>query len=410
MTSQEKPTHAPMDQFPYLDGVLQVNGRRIQDIIEQVGTPCYLYDRNLIDVRVKELRASLPSEIHLHYAMKANPMPEIVEHLGQQTDGIDVASHGELSVALACDNDAKNISFAGPGKSQQDLLAAIEAGVIINVESESELNRIVGISENQHKRARIAFRVNPDFELKGSGMTMGGGAKPFGIDAEKIPTLLQSPLLTLVDFQGFHIFWGSQNLSPELIIDAHNKTFALARRLSKELSTPPKWLNIGGGLGVPYFPGERRLNLAPISANLEQLLDEYQEFQNTEIVMELGRYLVAESGLYVCEIIERKDSRGETFLITNGGLHHHLSASGNFGQVIRKNYPVGIATRAPNSITEIVSVVGPLCTPLDLLAHKMRLPVSEPGDLFVIYQSGAYGFSASPQRFLSHPLAAELLI
>lgn len=410
MTNREKPIHAPMDQFPYTDGLLQINGRSIRDITEQINTPCYLYDRSLIDTRVNELRAALPPAIHLHYAMKANPMAQVVEYLGQRTDGIDVASHGELSVALASGIDAKDISFAGPGKSQQDLLAAITAGVIINVESESELSRIVKISAAQDTLARVAFRINPDFELKGSGMTMGGGAKPFGIDAEKIPELLKSPLLALVDFQGFHIFWGSQNLKPELIIDAHNKTFALARRLCKELSSPPKWLNIGGGLGVPYFPGEQRLDLTPICANLEQLLAQYQEFKNTEIVMELGRYLVAESGLYVCEVIERKESRGETFLITNGGLHHHLSASGNFGQVIRKNYPVGIATRPSDSDTEIVSVVGPLCTPLDLLAQKMRLPVSESGDLVVIYQSGAYGFSASPQQFLSHPLAEEQLI
>jgi diaminopimelate decarboxylase len=214
-----------------------------------------------------------------------------------------------------------------------------------------------------------------------------------------------------LEFMGFHIFSGSQNLRPEAIIEAQSKTFELAFRLADSAPSPVRWLNIGGGLGVPYFPGEQRIELTAIADNLAPLLALSQErLPGAEIVMELGRYFVAESGIYVCEVVDKKVSRGETFLITNGGLHHHLAVSGNFGQVIRKNYPVCIGNRVLSEETEVVSVVGPLCTPLDILADKMALPVAHPGDLFVVFQSGAYGYSASPRDFLSHPHPVEVFL
>jgi diaminopimelate decarboxylase len=322
-----------------------------------------------------------------------------------------VASAGELAVALATGTDPRNISFAGPGKSGADLAAAVAAGVIINMESEGEMARIAAIARESGTVPPVAIRINPDFELKTSGMKMGGGPKPFGVDAERVPAMLEALGSLPLDFMGFHIFSGSQNLRPEAIIEAQTKTFQLAFRLAEAAPIPLRWLNIGGGLGVPYFPGEQRLDLAPIAANLEPLLTEAQErLPGAEIVMELGRYLVAEAGIYVCQVVDRKVSRGETFLITNGGLHHHLAASGNFGQVIRKNYPVCIGNRVASPVPEPVSVVGPLCTPLDILADKMALSPAYPGDLVVVFQSGAYGYSASPLDFLSHPHPAQVLL
>ena len=241
---------------------------------------------------------------------------------------------------------------------------------------------------------------------------MAGGPKPFGVDAERVPAMLAELGTLPLEFMGFHIFCGSQNLRPEAIVEAQTKTFELAFRLAESAPGPVRWLNIGGGLGVPYFPGEQRLNLASIAANLGPLLATARErLPEAEIVMELGRYLTAEAGIYVCEVVDKKVSRGETFLITNGGLHHHLAASGNFGQVIRKNYPVCIGNRvAVDETAEIASVVGPLCTPLDILADKMALSPANVGDLVVIFQSGAYGFSASPQPFLSHPSPREIFL
>ncbi|MGY8870348.1 MAG: hypothetical protein ACKVJE_07900, partial [Pseudomonadales bacterium] len=301
--------------------------------------------------------------------------------------------------------------FAGPGKTDAELKSAVAAGIIINMESEGEMERIAQIGDAISVLPNVSIRVNPDFELKTSGMKMGGGPKPFGVDAERVPDMLQRCGQLNLNFKGFHIFSGSQNLRPEAIIEAQTKTFALAYRLAEFAPQPITWLNIGGGLGIPYFPGEATLPLSEIAENLKPLIKEAQErLPEAEIVMELGRYFVGEAGLYVSEVVECKESRGEKYAITNGGLHHHLSASGNFGQIIRKNYPVCIANRVTSQTTEKVNIVGPLCTPLDIIADKTVLPEVCIGDLIAVYQSGAYGLSASPRDFLSHPHPAEILV
>ncbi len=401
-----------MSQFPSANGELLINGQPLSRIAARVGrTPFYAYDRSLLDARVAQLRAALPSAVKLHYAMKANPMPALVCHMAGLVDGIDVASAGELLVALDAGADPREISFAGPGKSETELKQAVAAGILINVESFREVPLLAHIQQALGLPARVAVRVNPDFELKSSGMKMGGGPKQFGVDAEQVPQLLAAIGEAGLAFEGFHLFAGSQNLKAEAIIEAQQKSFALACRLAADAPAPVRFLNLGGGFGIPYFPGEQPLELAPIGANLTSLVSEAATaLPAAEIVIELGRYLVGEAGLYVTRVLDKKVSREHTYLVTDGGLHHHLSASGNFGQVIRKNYPTAIGNRMGSEHTEAVSVVGPLCTPLDLLAERMNLPAAEPGDLVVIYQSGAYGASASPQRFLGHPAVTEVLV
>lgn len=407
-----RPVHAPMAQFPVVDGCLSIGGVPLPVLAARVGrTPFYAYDRVLIAARVAELRAALPAGIELHYAMKANPMPAVVQLLAGLVDGLDVASAGELQVALDTGIDAREISFAGPGKRDAELRAAIAAGITINLESFGETERVARIGDELGLHPSVAVRVNPDFELKAAGMKMGGGAKPFGVDAELVPELLARIGSLDLRFRGFHLFWGSQSLRAETIVDAHRQTFALGLRLADAAPAPVELFNIGGGFGIPYFPGETRLDLAPIADNLETLLPQLAARQpQARPVIELGRYLVGEAGIYVCEVLDRKVSRGQVYLVTDGGLHHHLAASGNFGQVIRKNYPVAIGTRMDSPATEIASVVGPLCTPLDLLGERMALAAAEPGDLVVVFQSGAYGRSASPAGFLSHPACAEVLV
>jgi len=386
-------------------------GRRLTDIAAEVGsTPFYAYERRAISERVAELRRQLPSGLQLHYAMKANPMPAVVAHLVPLVDGLDVASAGELEVALAAGGAARTISFAGPGKTMLDLERALAAGITVNVESPGELRRLAALAATTGRKGRVAIRVNPDFELKTSGMKMAGGPKQFGIDAEQVPALLAS-LPKSLEFVGFHIFSGSQNLSSAAIVESQTKTVELAASLAKSAPGPVQTLNIGGGFGIPYFPNEAPLDLAPIGANLEVLLPRCGRLlPGAEIVIELGRYLVGEAGIYVCRVIDRKVSRGQTFLVTDGGLHHHLAASGNFGQVLRKNYPVLIGNKVRGAEREVASVVGPLCTPLDLLADRVDLARADEGDLVVVLQSGAYGLTASPLGFLSHPRPAEVLL
>ena len=406
------PAHVPMSQFAWADGELIVGGHKLSVLAERVGqTPFYAYDRGLLRARVAQLRAALPASVKLHYAMKANPMAAVVGLMAGLVDGIDVASAGELQVALNAGADPAEISFAGPGKRDIELRQAVAAGVLVNVESARELPVLAEASARLGLPARVAVRVNPDFELKGSGMKMGGGPKQFGIDTEQLPELRAEIGRLGLAFEGFHLFAGSQNLRPESICEAQLKSYELALRLAELAPLPVKFLNLGGGFGIPYFPGEQVLDLAPISANLHALVARAAtELPQCEMVIELGRYLVGEAGVYVSRVVDKKVSRGQVYLVTDGGLHHHLAASGNFGQVVRKNYPATIVSRSASTATEQASVVGPLCTPLDLLADRMDLPVAEIGDLAVIFQSGAYGRSASPEGFLGHPACVEVLV
>jgi len=326
-------------------------------------------------------------------------------------DGIDVASAGELKVALDAGTDPTEVSFAGPGKRDVELRQSVAAGVLVNVESARELRVLSAVTRETGLPARVALRVNPDFELKGSGMKMGGGPKQFGVDVDLVPELLAMINRLGLSFEGFHLFAGSQNLRAESICEAQQKSYELALRLAAEAPSPVRYLNLGGGFGIPYFPGEKRLEIGPIGANLRAICERaHGELPGAAIVIELGRYLVGEAGIYVTRIVDRKVSRGTVFLVTDGGLNHHLSASGNFGQVVRKNYPVTIGNRADSAVRQVASVVGPLCTPLDLLADQMELPVAEVGDLVVVFQSGAYGASASPHAFLGHPACGEVLV
>ena len=411
-TPREKPVHAPMDQFPVVNGELTVGGISLTRLADRVGqTPFYAYDRALLTRRVQDLRATLPTAIKLHYAMKANPMPAVVDHMARLVDGLDVASGRELRVALDSGANPHEISFAGPGKSHQELRQAVAAGILINIESFREVAELAAIRQATGWHVRVAVRVNPDFELKSSGMKMGGGPKQFGVDAEQVPELLAEIGRSGLAFEGFHLFVGSQNLRAESIVETQRKCFDLALRLAESAPSPVRFLNLGGGFGIPYFPGEQRLDLAPIAANLAIIAEEAAvKLPGAELVIELGRYFVGEAGLYVCKVVDRKVSRGHTYLVTDGGLHHHLSASGNFGQVIRKNYPAAVGNRMDAPLGEAVSVVGPLCTPLDLLADRMALPEARPGDLIALYQSGAYGATASPRGFLSHPDLVEVLV
>jgi len=404
--------HAEMRQFPVQDDCLQLGGIGLTRLAERVGgTPFYAYERSHIQSRVALLREMLPTGLHLHYAVKANPMPALVQMMARLVDGFDVASAGEMKTALDAGMPPACISFAGPGKRTAELRSAVAAGVLLHLESEEEMLRVARIGELLGMTPKVVVRVNPEFALKHAGMKMGGGAHQFGVDAERVPAMLRKLGRLGMEFQGFHLFCGAQNLSAKAIGEAQRLCIELGLRLAEHAPAPMRLLNIGGGFGVPYFPGEKALQLPLVAEGLhEATLALSAASPQTQLVLELGRYLVAEGGIYVCRVLERKLSHGQVFLITDGGLHHHLAASGNFGQVIRKNYPVAIGNRMHAGPREIATVVGPLCTPLDMLADNMELARAEPGDYVVVFQSGAYGLSASPSGFLSHPLPLEVLV
>jgi diaminopimelate decarboxylase len=396
------------------DTALRLGGVPVDLLAERVGsTPFFVYDRGALTERIALLRAALPADLQLSYAVKANPMPAVVQHLAGLVDALDVASADEMRVALDTPTPASRVSFAGPGKTPAELRRAIASGVTLELESFTEARRAAEIGAELGIRPHAAVRVNPDFRIKGSGMRMGGGAQQFGVDAELVPELLEEIAATDLDFHGFHIFAGSQNLNAEVLCEAQRKTVELALVLAEHAPGPVRYLNVGGGFGIPYFEKDTPLDLAAVGANLEALLRDVVRpalGEAARVVTELGRYIVGEAGHYVTRVIDRKISRGKTFLVVDGGMHHQLAASGNLGQVIRRNYPVSIGTAADRAALETVSVVGCLCTPLDLLADDATLPEAGIGDLVVVHQAGAYGLTASPTAFLSHPAPAEVLV
>ncbi|MBL8657411.1 MAG: pyridoxal-dependent decarboxylase, exosortase A system-associated [Altererythrobacter sp.] len=396
--------------FATLDGELAIGGLTASALASG-GTPCFAYSRSMIEARMAALRAVMPERISIHYAIKANSFSPILELMSQLCDGLDIASGAELAMALAAGAQAARISFAGPGKTDAELEAAISAGVTLNLESEGEAERALACAERLGARPRLAIRVNPDFDLRGSGMKMGGGARPFGVDAERVPALARRIIAAGCEWRGLHIFAGSQALDAEAVIAAQGATLDLAARLAEEIGAPLPALNLGGGFGIPYFAGDIPLDIGRVGEALAGRCAALPPaLAGAELAIELGRYLVGEAGVYLTRIVDRKESRGETFLVTDGGLHHQLAASGNFGTVVRRNYPLAIATRFDAEATEVANVVGCLCTPLDRLAERAALPRAEVGDLVAVFCAGAYGASASPADFLGHGRAREMLV
>ncbi|MES2989332.1 MAG: pyridoxal-dependent decarboxylase, exosortase A system-associated [Pseudomonadota bacterium] len=373
-------------------------------------TPLYVYDFAIIAARMKTLRKAMPKTLDIHYAIKANPLPKLLAAIVPLVDGLDVASVGEMDKALDV-MAPDRVSFAGPGKRDFELEAAIHSGVTINVESFAEAQRALLIGKEINRRPRLAVRVNPDFELRGSGMKMGGRASPFGVEAEYVPELVQLIVKGGADWRGFHIFAGSQSLDTQAIIDTQAETLKLAARLAEAAGVNPPLVNLGGGFGIPYFPGDTPVDVAAIGKALAKALKKLPEsLTDTRFAIELGRWIVGESGVYLARVIDRKISGGETFLIVDGGLNHHLAATGNFGTVVKRNYPVAVAHRMADAAEEVVTIVGPLCTPLDRLADRVALPTAHVGDVIAIFASGAYGASASPSAFLGHAPVREMLI
>jgi len=393
------------------DGMLLIGGRRADNLVAEAGdTPLFVYDPALIDRKIARFRAAFAG-VHLHFAIKANSYAPLLRHVSTKVDGLDIASGGELDFVVDAGADPAAVSFAGPGKRDADLEAAIKVGVTLNCESEGEVERALAIGAGLGRTPRLAVRVNPDFEIKGSGMRMGGGAKPFGVDAARVPALVRRIIDGGADWRGFHIFAGSQALDADALIEAQRATLALAAELATLAGGSPPLVNLGGGFGIPHFHGEQALNVEKVAAALAtELSNRQQILENTQFSIELGRWLVGECGVYLTRIVDRKTSHGKTFLVTDGGMQHQLAASGNFGQIVRRNYPVAIATRFDVEAEEEVNIVGCLCTPLDRLADDVLMPRAEVGDLVAVFLAGAYGLSASPQAFLAQQQAREMIV
>jgi diaminopimelate decarboxylase len=399
--------------FSASQGELQIGGVPVSRIAEDFGTPVFVYDVSVMQRKWELLRSTFP-RFEIYYSAKANPNLNILAFFLAQGAGLEIASAGELYQAGEAGCTADRLLFAGPGKTPAEIYLAITEGVgEIHAESMRELDRIATIAASLHRKAPVAIRVNPEADAQGGAMRMGGKAAPFGIDEELLDTALDFALSQpSLEFRGIHLFAGTQILDHEVLLAQYRKGVQVAKRVSDRLGKPLHSLDFGGGLGVPYFPNERPLDMKALSAGLADLEREIAAdpgFAGTRLVVEPGRYLIAEAGVYLARVLDVKVSRGKKFVILDGGMNHHLAASGNLGQTIKRNFPIAVANKWDEPENEVVEVVGPLCTPLDTLARAVTLPHVEVGDIIAVFQSGAYARAASPLGFLSHPSPPEVM-
>lgn len=395
---------------------LVVGDHSVAALAAQFGTPLYIYDAEAMRANFRTLAAAVSGFADIHYSVKANPDPAVIALFLAEGAGVEIASLGEYRRAIAAGARPEQILFAGPGKRRAELEAVVDGGIgEIHVETLEEIDRLEAIGAARDRRIDIAIRINPVASAQGGAMRMGGKPTAFGFDEEDVVAILAyiaaRPHLRLT---GLHVFAGTQILDAEVLLTQWAHGLDLAVRVAAIAGHPLRTIDLGGGLGIPYFEGDATLDLARVADGIPALLARKSAsagIADARVVIEPGRYLAGPGGLYVAEVNAVKVSRGSTFVITDGGMHHHLAASGNLGQVVKRDYPLVTPARmAEAPAAQPVSVVGPLCTPLDTLARKAVLPQLRSGDLVAILQSGAYGLTASPNGFLSHDPPAEVLV
>jgi len=396
------------------DGELLVGKMKISLLAARYGTPLFVYDRDVVEQKYSALRHALPGRFAISYSVKANPNPAFLRYFLEKGCGLEIASAGEFLLAQNAGCAPEKILFAGPGKTEAELKLVITKGIgEIHAESALEIERISVVSREAGRRTRVALRVNPNEEAQGGAIRMGGKSAPFGVDEEQMdPLVLRIASDPHLEFCGIHLFVGTQILDHGLLLDQYRKALEIGRHAASLVSAPLPTLDFGGGLGIPYFLGDSELDMRQFRAGLKALIDGTRGecFVNTKFMVEPGRFLVGEAGLYVTRITDIKTSRGKKYLILDGGMNHHLAASGNLGQVIKRNFPMAILNKLDSPETDTVDVVGPLCTPLDTLGRAVQCPAAGVGDLVGIFQSGAYARTASPIGFLSHPSPPEVWV
>jgi diaminopimelate decarboxylase len=392
---------------------LCVGDASFEEIAERFGTPFYLYDLDGVRERAAAVKRAFGNSIELLYAVKANPNPELLRGIRDSVDGLDIASTGELRRAIAAGFRPDGISFAGPGKTRAELRESLRSGVgIISVESLRELHDLKELAEMEGVRAPVTIRINPALTVKEFAVKMGGKATQFGIDeedaGEAADFLRANP--HCFDVLGIHVYAGTQCLDEQALAAGLADTLRIAAEMRERHGIECRVINVGGGFGVSYYDEGRALDLALLSGLYNEEFDRYRREtgSNPRFLLELGRYLVAEAGIYVARVVSEKRSRGEQFYVLDGGMNHHLAASGNLGATLRKNYLVRNLSR-PGAEKKTCTLVGPLCTPLDLMGKGVAVESPEVGDLVGFLNSGSYGYSASPLLFLGHHLPAEVV-
>lgn len=394
------------------DGVLCAGDFSCEQLALKFGEPIFVFDGDTIAQQVSRLRSVLPPNMELMYSMKANPNISITSLLGSMVDGLEVSSIGELYLASCAGITPNRIIFVGPAKSDEELREALLSRIAcLVVESESELEKVSDLAQELQITVRTALRVNPEIDGPGPKLRMGGAPRQFGIDESEILAVLErAMLLPNLKICGLHAYVGTRILDAHAVAENTRAIVKLACRLQREAGVRFDFVDVGGGLGVSYYADETELDLDLLGEELQAIARWFHSVMPaTRLVMELGRFLVAGSGIYLARVRYIKSSRGLKYALLGGGMNHMMAATGA-GSLVRQNFSLLIANKADRPTTEIVNICGPLCTPQDVLGKGAEVPEIVPGDLVAIRNAGAYGLTASPSDFLSHPRPAEVMV
>lgn len=401
--------------FPQSSGELVIGGLPISDIVFKTGTPVYIYDQSIIGTNFKSIRKKLSPNVNIFYSIKANPCPTVVSFFRTLGAGVEIGSIGEFQTVRQCGFDHDSIIFAGPGKSTAELQESLSFPILsINVESFQEIERIRELATANNVKARVSVRINPCRNVSGSHQKMGGVPSPFGIDEERAQEAIG--LLTAdperIQFMGIHIYVGNQIFEYELALHNIQNTLRIASEIKQScnLEVIP-YINFGGGLGIPYYQTDKPFDFESFAIGLNQILGETKDkFPKTQFIMELGRYLVAQSGVFLTRVLYTKVSRNQKFIIVDGGMNCCSIGTGNLGQKVKRKFPLCVANRLNEACSGSAAIVGPLCTPMDSYGSDFQVPDIQPGDIVAVLNVGAYGFSTSPHGFLSHPVCSEAFV
>jgi diaminopimelate decarboxylase len=403
------------ENFGAIGSCLAIGGFHVDALTAAHGSPLYVYDGDVIVRRFKDLERAVAGFASVYYSIKANPNPAVAAVLVEAGAGLEIASGAELLLALKAGAKPERILFAGPGKGHQELELALSRGIgEIHLESFQEIETVAEIGERLSRAVNVAIRINPGTAAQGGAMRMGGKPTAFGFDEDMIDEVLEKILSRPnLHLSGIHLFAGTQILDADVLLSQWSYGLGLAAAVGRKCGRPLQRVDLGGGLGIPYHEGDASLDLGRVAAGSARLDRERRAdplLAGAEILIEPGRYLTGPAGVYLMSVRATKTSRGHRFVIADGGMHQHLAASGNLGQVIKRDYPIVAATRLNATERHPATLVGPLCTPLDTLGRQTPLPDVGCGDIIAVLQSGAYGLTASPVGFLSHPMAAEVLV
>ena len=407
-----KPTGPIPPHFAAIDGHLFIGGVPVDELVEGAGgTPLFVYDNNIVGAQVARFKGAMADGIALHYSVTANPYQPLLEFLGRYVDGFRIVSLGELKRLQAAQLAGIPMNFAGPGKVDGELEAAVAAGATISVESEGEARRAIQAAERIGIQPKLSVRVTPPFAIENGSVSIGSRPSPFVVDSDRVPSLVLGLIEAGVDWRGLHMFSGTQCLDAEALAEVHRVTVAHAGEIADAIGMPLPELNLGSGFDIACRPDDEPLDIDRVAAALNHTLCNTPALlATTRFTIELGRWLVGESGVYLTRVLDRTESCGQTFLTTDGGGHHLLGATGCLLEQGRGNFPIAVANRFDAPAEEQVTVTGCLCTPFDVLGDEVALPRAEVGDLIAVFCAGAYGLSASPQAWESRPMAKEMLV